>query len=132
VDALLGTSLLTSGPKVLLNTESGDCCAMVRRSCQCLYGALGLDTHLMHIRSFEKLTVEGMTFVKTDLLRILEEIMPARFGGGSTDYQLVEEPRAGGLSGLTLTVSPHVGAVDDDCNGRPFWRRSAAMDGPAS
>jgi hypothetical protein len=40
--------------------------------------------------------------------------MPARFGGVSTDYQLVEEPRAGGLSGLTLTVIPHVGAVDDD------------------
>jgi hypothetical protein len=131
VDALLVTSLLTSGPKVLLNTESGDYCAMLRRSCHCLYGTLGLDTHLMHIRSFEKLTVEGMTFVKTDLLRILEEIMPARFGGVSTDYQLVEEPRPGGLYGLILTVSPHVGAVDDDLLRQTFLEE-IARDGRSS
>jgi hypothetical protein len=113
VDAFLVTSLLTSGPKVLLNVESGDYGVVERRSCGCLFGKLGLDTHLGQVRSFEKLTTEGMTFVNTALLRILEEVLPARFGGASTDYQLVEEERQGGLSQLVLIVSPHVGAVDE-------------------
>jgi hypothetical protein len=54
-----------------------------------------------------------MTFAKSSLLRILEEILPARFGGASTDFQLVEEQREGGLSGLTLIVSPLIGSVDE-------------------
>jgi hypothetical protein len=113
VDALLVTSLLTSGPKVLLNVESGDYGVVERRSCGCLLGQLGLTTHLSHIRSFEKLTTEGMTFVNTDLLRILEDVLPARFGGSSADYQLVEEAHDGALSRLVLIVSPKVGAVDE-------------------
>ena len=120
VDAFLFTSLLRTGPKVLLNAENGDHGTVTRRGCECLYGALGLDMHLGHIRSFEKLTTEGMTFATTDLLRILEEILPARFGGASTDYQLVEEPREGGLSRLTLMVSPLVGVVDEDMLCRTF------------
>ena len=60
-----------------------------------------------------------MTFVKTDLLRILEEVLPARFGGASTDYQLVEESRDG-LTSLTLLVSPRVGEVDEDLVRRTF------------
>ncbi len=113
VDAFLVTSLLASGPKVLLNVESGDYGVVEKRRCGCLLGELGLSTHLMHIRSFEKLTTEGVTFVHTELLRILEETLPARFGGASTDYQLVEEVRAGGLDQLVLIVSPRVGAVDE-------------------
>jgi hypothetical protein len=113
VDAFLVTSLLTSGPKVLLNTESGDYGVVENRSCGCLLGELGLTTHLGQIRSFEKLTTEGMTFANSALLRILEEVLPARYGGASTDYQLVEEARPAGLSQLVLMVSPLVGAVDE-------------------
>jgi antitoxin (DNA-binding transcriptional repressor) of toxin-antitoxin stability system len=120
VDAFLVTSLLATGPKVLLNAESGDYGTVTRRSCPCLFGELGLTTHLGGIRSFEKLTTEGMTFVKTDLLHILEEILPSRFGGGSSDYQLVEEPRGAGLSRLTLLVSPQVEGIDPDRLRRAF------------
>ena len=42
VDAFLVTSLLTTGPKVLLNVESGDHGIVTRRPCGCLFGALGL------------------------------------------------------------------------------------------
>jgi hypothetical protein len=52
---------------------------------------LGWTTHLRDIRSQEKLTAGGMTFLDTDLIRVLEEVLPARFGGAPTDYQLVEE-----------------------------------------
>ena len=121
VDAFLMTSFLVSGPKVLLNVESGDYGVVEKRSCGCLFGELGLETHLRQIRSFEKLTTEGMTFAKTDLLRILEDVLPARFGGASTDYQLVEETREGGLAQLVLIVSPRVGAVDEVMVQRTFF-----------
>lgn len=111
VDALLYTSLAPAAPKIMLNVESGDYAGIERRSCNCALGALGLTTHLARIRSFEKLSGEGMTFVQTDLLRVLEEVLPARFGGTGGDYQLVEEERDG-LLRLALIVSPRVGDVD--------------------
>jgi hypothetical protein len=120
VDALLVTSMLASGPKVLLNVESGDHGVVETRACACRFGAWGLDTHLRRIRSFEKLTTEGMTFVHSDLVRILEDVLPGRFGGASTDYQLVEEARASGLAQLVLIVSPRVGAVDEGMVRRTF------------
>jgi hypothetical protein len=61
-----------------------------------------------------------MTFAKSSLLRILEEVLPARFGGASTDFQLVEEEREGGLSRSTLIASPLIGALDEDMLRRTF------------
>ena len=52
--------------------------------------ALGYTTHIHTIRSWEKLTSEGMTFCGHDLIRLIEEVLPARFGGRPTDYQFVE------------------------------------------
>jgi hypothetical protein len=112
VDALLVTSLLPSAPKVLLNVETGDYGRVFRRACGCALGAAGLDLHIVHVRSFEKLSGEGMTFVQTDLLRVLEEVLPARFGGSGSDYQLVEEERDG-ILGLALVISPRLGPVDE-------------------
>jgi hypothetical protein len=53
-----------------------------------------------------------MTFLDTDLIRVLEEVLPARFGGGPTDYQVVEEEDADGRSRLRLLVHPGVGPVE--------------------
>jgi len=114
VEAFLFTSLLPSAPKILLNVESGDYGVMERRRCGCRLGAVGLTTHLAKIRSFEKLSGEGMTFVQTDLLRVLEEVLPARFGGTSADYQALEEEGDHGILRLLLIVSPRVGPVDED------------------
>ncbi len=55
-----------------------------------------------------------MTFLDTDVIRILEEVLPTRFGGGIMDYQLVEEDGPGGHPRLRLLVHPRVGAVDPD------------------
>jgi hypothetical protein len=38
--------------------------------------------------------------------------LPARFGGGPTDYQLVEQADAAGLTRLFLFVHPAVGPLD--------------------
>jgi hypothetical protein len=45
--------------------------------------------------------------------RILEHVLPARFGGNSLDYQLAEEEGDDGLTRLTLIVSPSVGPLDE-------------------
>ena len=114
VDALLFTSLLPSAPKILLNVESGDYGMVERRVCGCQLGTLGLTTHLAEIRSFEKLSGEGMTFVQTDLLRVVEEVLPAHFGGVSADYQVLEEEGENGILRLLLIVSPRIGPVDEE------------------
>jgi hypothetical protein len=113
VDAFLFTSLLPKAPKILLNVESGDYGVLETRQCGCSLGEIGLTDHIYNIRSFEKLTGEGMTFVGTDLLRIIEEVLPAKFGGASTDYQMVEEEDERSRTLLSVLVSPEVGEVDE-------------------
>jgi hypothetical protein len=53
------------------------------------------------------LTGHGMTLVGTDIVRILEEVLPGKFGGSATDYQLVEG-EASDQTKLTLRVSRRV------------------------
>ncbi len=108
VDAFLFTTLLPSAPKLAINVESDDYGVVERRACGCPWQAEGLDVHVRGIRSFSKLTGEGMTLIGSDVLRLLEEVLPARFGGSSTDYQLVETEDERGLTRLSLRVSPSV------------------------
>jgi len=49
-----------------------------------------------------------MTLVGTDLLELLETVLPARFGGNPGDYQLVEQ-EGRWQSELLLRVSPRAG-----------------------
>jgi len=67
-----------------------------------------MTTQISEIASFGKLTGHGVTLVGTDLVRILEESLPARFGGAPGDYQLVER-EAGSQTQILLRVSPRVG-----------------------
>jgi hypothetical protein len=113
VNAFLFTPLLPSATKILLNVESDDYGVMETRSCDCLFGQLGFNTHLHSIRSFAKLTGIGMTIVGTDFVRILEEALPHKYGGGATDYQLLEEEDSRGQTYLSLIISPSVGVVDE-------------------
>ena len=111
-DTLLLTSLQPVAPLVLLNASLGDVGVLERRDCGCPLAGLGWAQHLHTIRNPEKLTAAGMTFLDADLARVLDEVLPARFGGGPTDYQLVEEETPDGQARLRLLVSPSVGAVD--------------------
>ena len=113
VDTFLFTSLLHKAAKILLNVEIGDYGVIETRQCGCKLGELGLTEHIYNIRSFDKLTGEGMTFVGTELLRIIEEVLPTKFGGASTDYQMIEEENERGLTHLNVLVSPEVGEIDE-------------------
>jgi len=113
VDALLFTTLSESAPKIALNLETGDSARIEQRACGCLLGDLGLTTHLSEVRSFEKLSSEGTTFARTNVAQILEELLPARFGGTALDYQLVEVEGAAAASRLLLRVHPCVGPLDE-------------------
>lgn len=109
---LLMTSLRAAAHFVLLNVSAGDEAVLTRRACGCPLEEPGWTTHLHAIRSFEKLTAGGMTFRDADVSRLLEEVLPARFGGGPTDYQLVEEVIHDGNSRLRLFVEPRIGPLD--------------------
>lgn len=113
IDAMLLTTLLPSCPKLMLNVEIGDYGVLGQRSCGCPLESVRFSLHLHTIRSFEKLTSEGANFLGADLLQLIEEVLPARFGGMPTDYQLVEE-EVEGLPRLSLLVSPRVGGIDPE------------------
>jgi hypothetical protein len=106
------TGIHRAMPKVHFNTDLGDAARVEQRACGCALGALGLQTHLSDITSFEKLSGEGMTFARTNLQTVLEEILPARLGGSPVDYQLVEEESAMGGTRLVLVIDPNVPNVD--------------------
>ena len=112
VGALFYTTLLPSAPKLMINVETDDYAVVEDRECGCLIGRLGFSRHLHGIRSYEKLTSEGVTLRGSDVLTLLETTLPGRFGGVPTDYQLVEEVDAT-LPTLALVVSPRLGAIDD-------------------
>jgi hypothetical protein len=110
--ALLFTSLRSTAPFVLLNVSLGDQGMLERRHCGCALERVGWTTHVRAIRSYEKLTSGGIRFFDTDLIGVLEQLLPARFGGGPTDYQLVEDEGPDGQPRLRLVVDPAVGTLD--------------------
>jgi len=112
VDAFCFTTLLPTAPKLMVNVESDDYGLIENRSCGCPLESCGFTEHLRHIRSFCKLTGEGITLVGSEMVRILEEVLPARFGGSPLDYQLLEEEDEEGFTRLSLLVSPKVELED--------------------
>jgi hypothetical protein len=113
VDALLFTTLLPDARKILMNMESGDYATMTDRRCGCPLDSAGWTEHLVNIRSFEKLNAEGRLFFGSELIALLEEVLPSRFGGTPTDYQLVEHEDAEGFTRLSLFAHPRLGALDE-------------------
>jgi phenylacetate-coenzyme A ligase PaaK-like adenylate-forming protein len=113
VDAFLFSTLLSTAPKILLNVESGDYGVVKARNCGCRWEEVGLMDHIYNIGGFDKLTSEGMTFIGTDLVRIIEDVLPAKFGGASTDYQVVEEEDEKGYTRMSVIVSPELGEIDE-------------------
>ncbi len=110
--ALLVSALRATAPFVLLNASLGDTAILDPRPCGCGLATLGWTARLRTIRSFEKLTAKGMTFLDVDVAQVLEETLPARFGGHPGDYQLVEDEAADGRARLRLLVHPRVGPID--------------------
>lgn len=108
VDAFYITTLRPTASKILLNVESDDYGIVEERRCGCELEGLGYRRHVRRIRSFGKLTGEGVTLVGSEMVRILEDVLPGRFGGTPQDFQLLEEEGEHGLARLKLLVSPEI------------------------
>jgi hypothetical protein len=112
------TSLFSTGPKILINAASDDFGILEERICGCSLGELGLHQHLRQIRSVGKLTGRGITLVASDIVHIIEDILPGEYGGTAQDYQLVEEEDGTGATHLYLLVSPSLKLADEDAPAR--------------
>jgi hypothetical protein len=120
--SLLVTSLRSTARVMLLNVSLGDEAVLTGRSCGCPLERLGWTEHLHTVRSFEKLNTGGIALLDSDVITVLEETLPARFGGGPTDYQLLEEESPDGRPRLRLLVHPAVGPLDEAAVAEAFLR----------
>jgi len=143
VDSLLFTNLLPSAAYLFINAEMDDSGVVEPARCDCEFSRAGLTLEVRDIYSYGKLTGQGMTLLGTDIVRILEEALPSRFGGQAGDYQLVEAEGALQTQ-LTLRVSKGValGSREDVRNfflgelrkyqggatASRIWGSSAALD----
>ena len=129
--AFFVSSLSPSMPLVLFNVSMGDQGQLSRRRCGCSIEQAGWSLHVSSIRSFEKLTAGGMTFVDSDIATVLDEVLPARFGGGPTHYQLLEEEDGEGRPRLRLLVDPAIGPVDEALIAQAFIEAIGGGNGAA-
>lgn len=113
VDAFHFTTLLPGNPKTLLNVQLDDFGIVEERDCGCPLYQMGFTTHIRQMSSFRKLTGEGVTLVGSDMIHILEHVLPSRFGGSLLDYQLVEEENTQGFTKLILYVAPSIALKDE-------------------
>lgn len=137
--SLLFTALTPHTGKIMLNTELGDCGELTSKPCRCPFGELGFDLHLSHVRSNEKLTIEGMTLLTAELQAVIEAVI-----GRPDCCQVWQTQDERGLNKLVIAVSPDVpdfeetrfvGAVLDHLRrGRPgsalaadVWQQAGAL-----
>lgn len=111
-DALFLTSISPLAPKLMLNVCVGDRAEVNERACGCIFDQAGFTTRLSGILSFEKLASEGMHFMGEDLIRLMEEVLPRRFGGGPDHYQMAELDTPSGVR-VEVRVDPAVGPLDE-------------------
>jgi hypothetical protein len=113
IDSLMFTTLLPCAAFVLVNVEMDDSGVLEPARCDCGLKSMGFTQQVSNIYSYGRLTGQGMTLVGGDMLRILEHSLPRRFGGASTDYQLVE-CEGKNQTEMELRVHPRVGAKSAD------------------
>ena len=113
VPAFNVTSLLPTASKILLNLQMDDYGILEERHCGCDLESYGLTTHIRQVRSYSKLTGEGVTLIGNEIVRVLEEVLPTRFGGTLLDYQLVEQENETGFTRLYLLISPRLDIADE-------------------
>jgi hypothetical protein len=107
VETLQLTSLLPHAPHVLINCDMQDSGIVEDFPCDCTFGRVGFNKRIRDISSYGKLTGLGMTLIGTDVLRILEEVLPARLGGAPSDYQLVQQ-EGQTQTELTVRINPRL------------------------
>jgi len=113
VNSLYATSLLAESPRIFINAEIGDTGVIESATCDCLFSKLGFDLQVRDIAAISKVTAQGVTIEVAELVPLLEEALPARFGGHPGDYQLCET-EAGSQTELVLRISPGVSVATAD------------------
>jgi phenylacetate-coenzyme A ligase PaaK-like adenylate-forming protein len=113
IDSLMFTTSLPCAAFVLINAEMDDSGVLEPARCDCHLKEMGFTQQLSNIYSYGRLTGQGMTLVGVDIVRILERSLPKRFGGTTTDYQLVE-CEGKNQTEMELRVHPRVGARSPD------------------
>lgn len=108
------TAFLATAPKVMLNVQVDDYGIVEERSCGCELESYGFTTHLREIRSYSKLVGEGVTMVGNEMLNVLEQVLPERFGGTAIDYQLMEQEDDQGMTRLYLLIHPRIQIADEN------------------
>ncbi len=111
--ALYLTSLLPTAPVISINVELGDRAVVDEGRCGCQWEEIGLTTHLRRVSSFRRSKTEGMTVSARALSRVVEEVLPARYGGSSVDYQWIEEEDGSSFTRLWLRIDPRVGPLNE-------------------
>jgi hypothetical protein len=109
VNSLYATSLLPIAPRIFINAEIGDTGIIEKATCDCSFSKLGFDLQVRDVAAISKVTAQGVTIETSELVPLLEEKLPARFGGHSGDYQLCET-EAGSQTEIVLRIRPGVSA----------------------
>jgi len=106
VNSLMLTPLLASAAFLVINLDVGDHGVLQKARCGCRISQLGLDTVISDIYSYTRLTGHHTVISGADIVRIMEQALPARFGGSLGDYQLAEQEAAGAQTHFVLRVNP--------------------------
>ena len=130
VNSLLFTSIHPLASQLFINVEMEDEARMVPARCDCEFSRLGFTTLLEDVQSFGKLTGHGLTLAGTDMVALIEERLPARFGGAPGDYQLVQYETERQAE-VCLRISPRVPTVDPATVHDFFMNEVRAMHGGA-
>ena len=123
-EALLVTAIRPTAPLLLINASTGDRAVRTRRQCGCALGRCGWTTHLRTVRSFEKLTAGGMTFLDAHVV-----LGPRRDAAGAVRWRSDRLPAPGGRDGrgasplCASSSTPGLPAVDPDGVVRVFLER---------
>jgi hypothetical protein len=108
VESLLYTTLLPTSPKILINADLDDTGRIGSAHCSCVYRRVGFDRQISGVESIGKLTGHGMSLAGTEIVALLESVLPQRFGGAPGDFQLVELERMGETR-IELRITPRLG-----------------------
>jgi hypothetical protein len=130
VNSLLFTSIHPLASQLFINVEMEDEARMVPARCDCEFSRLGFTTLLEDVQSFGKLTGHGLTLAGTDMVALIEERLPARFGGAPGDYQLVQYETERQAE-VCLRISPRVPTVDPAAVYDFFMNEVRALHGGA-
>lgn len=107
VNSLYATSILPYSSRIFINAEVGDTGVIEKATCDCSFTRLGFDLQVRDMAAISKITAQGVTIEVSELVPLLEEALPARFGGHPGDYQL-SETEAASQTEMVLRIRPGV------------------------